>query len=112
MSDPTNRQAGASDPASRLDAEGVPAEDLPPGLAGTGGDYEEMAAPRETPGASVDYGVTEAEQRIDEPLAERVAREEPDSAPAGGEEPRAGLEGDPRLDSAAEEDAVRVSEEG
>ena len=107
MPDPT-----ASDPAGELDAEGVPEEDLPPGMAGTGGDYEEIAAPRETPGPSVDYGTTAAEQRLEEPLAMRVAREEPDVSPAGGQDPVADLEGDPIAARPAEEEAVHITEEG
>jgi hypothetical protein len=102
----------SSDPAGDLDAEGVPEEDLPPGLAGTGGDYEEIAAPRETPGPSVDYGTTAAEQQVGEPLAMRVAREEPDVSPAGGEQPVADLEGDPLAARPAEEEAVHITEEG
>lgn len=107
MSEPT-----PADPAGRLDAEGVPEDDLPPGMAGTGGDYEEVAGPRETPGASVDYGVTAAEERIDEPIEQRVAREEPDVMPSGEQEPPAGLEGDPDVAPSAEEDAVRINERG
>jgi hypothetical protein len=101
-----------ADPAGRLDAEGVPEDDLYPGLAGTGGDYEEMAAPRETPGPSVDYGITAAEERTDEPLALRVAREEPDVLPVGDEEPVADLEGDPLVARSPEEEAVHIIEEG
>lgn len=107
MSEPT-----PADPAGRLDAEGVPEDDLPPGMPGTGGDYEEIPAPREAPGASVDYGITAAEERIDEPIEQRVAREEPDVVPAGEQEPPADLEGDPDLAPSPEEAAVRIREGG
>lgn len=39
--------------------------------------------PPDEPVGSFDYGITAAEQRIDEPIAERVARERPEDARVG-----------------------------
>ena len=68
------RNSGDND----LEAEGVP--DLfesPPGQD-VETDQEGMMAPGDRPGASVDYGVTPREERVDEPLYQRVRREEPE----------------------------------
>lgn len=90
------------------------------------GDY-----PPERPLGAEDYGTTEAEERIDEPLEEEVAREEPDQLPPRRDDPGPDPEhpgplaeddlvsGDPtRRDvtteheapEAAEDDAVHVRE--
>lgn len=61
-----------------LEAEGVP--DLfqsPPGQD-VDTDQEGMMAPGDRPGASVDYGTTAREERTDEPLYQRVRREQPE----------------------------------
>lgn len=60
--------------------------------------------PPEEPVGSTDYGVTPAEQRIQEPLEERVARERPDDALVG-ESDRVG-----RL--VAPDEGVHVDDEG
>lgn len=52
------------------------------------GDYP----PEHTLGAE-DYGTTAAEERIDEPLEEKAAREEPEQVPPRREDPQ--LAGDP-----------------
>lgn len=44
----------------------------------TGDPQEEMAVPAERPVAATDYGTTPEEERHDEPLDGRLAREEPD----------------------------------
>ena len=61
-----------------LDSEGIPDLEGPlPEKAKTGDPQEGIAPPSEHP-ASEDYGVTDGEQRHDEPLSERLEREEPD----------------------------------
>jgi hypothetical protein len=71
---PPERPAGRS-----LDDEGVPDLEGPlPEKAATGDPQEGLAPPNEAPRASVDHGVTPAEQREPEPLDTRLAREEPD----------------------------------
>ncbi len=59
--DPLSDDAG-QDPAGELDAEGIPEDGPPPGMAGTGGDYEEMIPPRDHPVAATDYGVSPVEE--------------------------------------------------
>ncbi len=63
------------DNAADLDSEGIPVLEEPVN------EDEGMMAPRDYPVAADDYGVTATEQRIDEPLAQRVAREEPEILP-------------------------------
>jgi hypothetical protein len=64
---------------SSLEEEGVPdMEGDPEGMVLADADIEDIVPPRDLPGPSIDYGVTAAEQQIDEPLADRVRREEPD----------------------------------
>jgi hypothetical protein len=71
------------DPADDLEEEGIPeVEELPPGLEGTGGDYEAVPAPRDRPQASLDWGITEDEERRGEPLEVRRRRELPDRVKA------------------------------
>ena len=61
-----------------LDSEGIPDLEGPlPEKAKAGDPQEGLAPPSEHP-ASEDYGTTDEEQRHDEPLAERLEREEPD----------------------------------
>jgi hypothetical protein len=70
------------DPSSELEAEGVP--DLEGPLESkqlTGDPQEGLMPPGEAPQGALEYGVTAAEQEIDEPLAERVRREVPDVLP-------------------------------
>ena len=65
--------------ATDLEAEGLPAiEDQPPGLEDDYNQVEGMMPPRDHPVAAEDFGVTAEEERMQEPLAERVLREEPD----------------------------------
>ncbi|HVV76432.1 MAG TPA: hypothetical protein VHC43_10380 [Mycobacteriales bacterium] len=77
MSAPASREP---DPGSPLEDEGVP--DMSNRLrskAITGDAQEEADPPGEQPGASVDFGVTTEEMRRGEPLADRLAREEPEA---------------------------------
>ncbi len=55
-----------------LDAEGIPDLETPINVD------EGMIPPRDHPQGVEEFGITAAEQRGDEPLAERVRREEPD----------------------------------
>lgn len=65
--------------ATDLEAEGIPAiEDQPPGLEDDYNQVEGMMPPRDHPVAAEDFGITPEEERMQEPLAERVLREEPD----------------------------------
>ena len=60
------------------EAEGLPAiEDNPPGIDGQN-DNEGMIPPGDEPMAVDQWGTTQREERLQEPLAERVLREEPD----------------------------------
>src|SRR5438270_12926412 len=77
-----------------LEAEGVPdLFEAPPGQD-VETDSEGMMAPADEPTASVDYGTTSREERTDEPLYQRVRREEPEvgvsDLGAADEEPEAG----------------------
>lgn len=64
-----------SEIASELDAEGIPdLHDSDPAVEG-------MVPPRDHPQAATDHGVTAAEERRGEALADRVWREEPDATP-------------------------------
>jgi hypothetical protein len=77
------------DPDPRdLEAEGLPAVEDPP--AGVEDVLEGIVAPRERPVAAGGRGVTAAEQRVEEPLADRALRETPDAEP-GAEDPTARL---------------------
>jgi len=55
-----------------LDAEGIP--DLETPIS----DDEGIISPGDTPIAADEWGVTAAQERLDEPIAERVTREVPD----------------------------------
>lgn len=60
------------------DAEGAtPVEDLPPGIDAETA-QEGSFPPRDEPLGSLEWGTTQREQLIGEPLAERASREEPD----------------------------------
>lgn len=66
-----------------LEAEGIPAiEDAPPGMDDAYNQVEGMMPPRDHPMGAEEFGITQDEQRTDEPLAERVRREEPETMPA------------------------------
>ena len=70
-----------------LEAEGLPAiEDQPPGLEDDYNQAEGMMPPRDYPLAVEEFGITADEERRDEPLADRVRREEPDVIPVGADE--------------------------
>lgn len=60
------------DSGNEMDAEGIP--DLEP----PANQDEGQIAPRDFPQGAEEFGVTAAEQRLEEPIAERVLREEPD----------------------------------
>lgn len=63
---------------NELEADGVPdLFEAPPGQD-VELEQEGMIAPGDQAGASVDYGTTAREERIDEPIAERVRREQRD----------------------------------
>jgi hypothetical protein len=63
---------------NELDAEGIPDLEGPlPEKAATGDPQEGLSPPADRP-ASFDYGVTEAEQRVPEPIDVRLRREQPD----------------------------------
>jgi hypothetical protein len=67
------------DPGSALEDEGVPdLSDALPQKVITGDAQEDPTPPGERPAASVDFGTTAEEARSGEPLAGRLAREEPD----------------------------------
>lgn len=68
MSDPQDR-------AEQLDDDKIATSDDP---------SEELEYPPDEPLAVDAYGTTPAESRWDEPLDERVDREEPEAGPAGG----------------------------
>lgn len=65
-----------------LEAEGLPAiEDQPPGLEDDYNQVEGMMPPRDHPVGAEEFGITPEEERMQEPLAERVLREEPEFVP-------------------------------
>jgi hypothetical protein len=72
-----------------LDQEGIP--DLTEGAVEekylTGDAQEEELPPPSDEPASLEYGTTVAEQRRGEPLADRLAREEPDGEVTAGDDP-------------------------
>lgn len=62
-----------------FEAEGIPAiEDPPPGLEDDYNQVEGMMPPRDYPVGAEEFGITPQEGRLQEPLADRVLREEPD----------------------------------
>ena len=61
-----------SDHSRDLDEEGIPDLETPINVD------EGMIPPRDHPQAVDEFGVTAAEERADEPIADRVLREEPD----------------------------------
>jgi hypothetical protein len=67
---------------SELEEEGIPPlEDQPPGIDGAN-EVEGLIPPGDEPKAADDWGTTEREQQLDEPLADRVRRDEPERARA------------------------------
>jgi len=63
------------------EAEGIPAiDDNPPGIDGDN-DVEGMIVPGDTPMGADEWGTTSREEQYDEPLAQRVLREQPDVEP-------------------------------
>ena len=70
--------------------------------------------PPDEPLGAEDYGTTPAEEAVDEPLAERVAREQPEAAPADAEVPElvAPDEGTRRDSEAAEVATAVLGDEG
>ncbi|MBK5223644.1 MAG: hypothetical protein JJE52_12395 [Acidimicrobiia bacterium] len=93
-------------------------------LAVTGSPFEELQYPPDRPVGVNQYGTTAAEERIDEPLAERVLREEPEELPdpdgirlvapdrggAPDTEAAAVATTSPATNLSAEEDAVHPTE--
>lgn len=62
-----------------FESEGIPAiEDAPPGMEDDYNQVEGMMAPRDHPVGATEFGITAEEERLQEPLADRVRREEPD----------------------------------
>ena len=71
-----------------LDEEGVPDLEAPlPEKEATGDPQEGLPPPNERPRASLDHGVTAAEQRRPEALEDRLQREQPDVGEAPGAQP-------------------------
>lgn len=71
-----------------LEAEGIPnIEDAPPGLEDDYNQYEGMMPPRDHPVGAEEFGVTSEEERLQEPLADRVLREEPEVTADTGDDP-------------------------
>ncbi len=69
-----------SETAAAFEAEGIPGlDDEDPAVGG-------MVPPGDEPLGVEEFGVTQAEERRGETLAERVRREEPDFVPGGGDE--------------------------
>jgi len=72
------------DPADPFEEEGLASPDPEYGAKRITGDpQEEMAVPAERPIAVTDYGTTTEEERTDEPLDARLAREEPEQRATG-----------------------------
>ena len=72
------------DPADPFEEEGLASPDPDYGAKRVTGDpQEEMAVPAERPIAVTDFGTTLDEERTDEPLDQRLAREEPELSAAG-----------------------------
>ena len=60
----------------------LPTEDNPPGISGDN-DFEGEIPPGDEAKGAEEWGITAREERLDEPMADRVRREEPDR-PGGG----------------------------
>lgn len=70
-----------------LESEGIPdIETPPPGLEDDYNQIEGMIPPGDEPLGVEEFGITPEEERMQEPLADRVLREEPDVLPRGGDE--------------------------
>ncbi len=94
-------------PEPSLDDEGVPDLDGPlPEKEATGDPQEGAAPPGDRPRASVDWGVTAAEQLAGEPIGVRVGREVPD---IGETDPVDEVAQDLGLDPSPSDDLVPVS---
>lgn len=106
-----------------LEAEGIPElEDAPPGLEDDYNRVEGMMPPRDHPVAADDWGVTPEEERLGEPFAERVRREEPDVLAGAADElhgrllePDQGVAGrdeerDPVASETGDDDALSAEE--
>lgn len=82
------------EPPSRDEAEGVPDDGAVTPEQAAAGETTDYGNNTEPPGdrlqAAVGYGTTPAEVRAGEPLEGRLAREEPETAPADVEDERAG----------------------
>ena len=73
------------DPGNEMDAEGIPDLETPINQD------EGQIPPRDWPQGALEYGTTAEEQRTDEPIADRVRREVPETNPGDLD---AGLDGD------------------
>lgn len=79
-----------SDPTD-LEAEGMPAvEDPPPGLEDAYNQVEGIFPPRDRPLGADEWGTTAEEVRSQEPLADRVLREEPEAFGSGADDGQVG----------------------
>lgn len=93
---------------STLDEEGIPDLEGPlPEKAATGDPQEGVPPPSDRP-ASLDWGVTDAEQREGEPMSVRVARERPELDAPGALGP---MESGFVLVDSADEDVDRIDDE-
>ena len=73
------RRTNEVEVTSELEDEGIPdPNDAPPGRLATGGEEDVVAPPRDFPQAVREFGTTAAEERMDEPVALRASRYEPD----------------------------------
>jgi hypothetical protein len=67
---------------SSLEREGIPDHEGPlPEKVATGDPQEGLMPPGDEPKGAFEWGVNAREQQLDEPLADRVRREEPELAP-------------------------------
>jgi hypothetical protein len=93
------------DPNERddLDEEGIPDLETPLN------EDEGIIPPRDYPQAVEEFGITAAEQRGDEPLSERVLREQPDFGEGGGPDDEPELHA--RLLDPGDEDVDTIDDE-
>jgi len=105
----------AQDRAEQLDDDKMATTDSP---------VEELDYPSDQPMGVDQYGTTPVEEQVDEPLAERILREEPEELPEPGGmrlvDPDAGGASDtesdaiafdsPATDLSAEEDAIHLTD--
>lgn len=72
------------EPISDLEQEGIPEmEGSFPGEAATGTTWDGVVAPGDEPKGVEEFGITAAEERLDEPLSVRLDREIPDEEVEG-----------------------------